>query len=119
MRVRREFFLSAHERKIKYKYITRQGKERGKSFLLVPNRDAKHAEKVGKVCEFNLGIFQSVLEFNRLSLKGGYKRDAKTFADVGRVHTHGNHFVQMETKKQKSTIDFNETSGCVPAHILV
>ena len=41
---------SAHERKIKYKYITRQGKERGKSFLLVPNRDAKHAEKVGKLC---------------------------------------------------------------------
>jgi len=55
VRVRREFFLSAHERKIKYKYITRQGKERGKSFLLVPNRDAKHAEKVGKLCGIQFG----------------------------------------------------------------
>jgi len=58
-----------------------------------------------------LGIFQSVLEFNRLSLKGGYKRDAKTFADVGRVHTHGNHFVQMETKKQKVQLISTKRQG--------
>ena len=90
--------------KDKYKYITRQDakeKREVKAFFSSQIGTRNKQRRFGNCAEFNLGIFQSVLEFNRLSLKGGYECDAKTFADVRRVHTLGNHFVQTETKKQK------------------
>lgn len=98
---RREFSSSAHERKIKYKYITHAVKREVKAFSSQSRGTRNNAEKSGfvrnsiwesfKVSSNLIGCHAKVVTNTR---------DVKTFADVRRVqHTETNH-VQMETKKK-------------------